>query len=323
MKKIVISSIGANVSAAIARSLKMHNKDIWIAGFDLNPFSYGKMYIDEFFISPPYKEKDKYVNFVLELCAKVNADVFIPVTENEIQVFMCYRQDFRHCKLLLLDDKVLDICLSKLKTQLFLHEHGIYDIPTGRFPETYPSSFPVVIKKDRGNGSHDMFFAYSKKELDSLQGKLDESYIWQAMIGTDDEEITMPVFASKNGEIRCFPMKRRLGLEGMSVRVEPVHDPLLEKIGEQIAREIGLKGCLDVQLRKDNGLYYIFEINPRISSSIGFRSLMGFQDAYWWIQDILGEKPDDYRMEEKKLVGIKTLNEIIFDAEGNVLYGRN
>ena len=60
MKKIVISSIGANVSAAIARSLKVHNKDIWIAGFDLNPFSYGKMYIDEFFISPPYKEKDKF-----------------------------------------------------------------------------------------------------------------------------------------------------------------------------------------------------------------------------------------------------------------------
>jgi len=55
-----------------------------------------------------------------------------------------------------------------------------------------------------------------------------------------------------------------------------------------------LIGAINVQLRMKDNEPYIFEINPRFSSTVGFRHRMGFQDFLWSIEHALGLQISDY-----------------------------
>ena len=59
---------------------------------------------------------------------------------------------------------------------------------------------------------------------------------------------------------------------------------------KHIANEVSLLGSMNVQLRLTNEGPRIFEINPRFSSTVLMRHLIGFQDLIWTINDILNVK---------------------------------
>ena len=42
----------------------------------------------------------------------------------------------------------------------------------------------------------------------------------------------------------------------------------------------------------------VFEINPRFSSTVLFRHMMGYEDVIWSIQDKLGLELDSYRINQ-------------------------
>lgn len=54
-----------------------------------------------------------------------------------------------------------------------------------------------------------------------------------------------------------------------------------------------------------------FEINARLSSTVHFRYLMGFQDVIWWIQILDGEKPHLCSV-TTPMIGVKKTDELIF-----------
>jgi len=61
-----------------------------------------------------------------------------------------------------------------------------------------------------------------------------------------------------------------------------------------LAVKLNLIGSINVQLRMNDNLPKIFEINPRFSSTVLFRHLFGFKDLEWSIKDLFGEKLDAY-----------------------------
>jgi carbamoyl-phosphate synthase large subunit len=63
-----------------------------------------------------------------------------------------------------------------------------------------------------------------------------------------------------------------------------VHDNFVE-IGIKIAKKLELNGSINIQLRLHEGLPYIFEINPRFSSTVFIRSELGFNDVAWSLGD--------------------------------------
>ena len=63
---------------------------------------------------------------------------------------------------------------------------------------------------------------------------------------------------------------------------------------EQVADALDLEGAINIQLRIDNGEPVIFEINPRFSSTVGFRHRLGFTDGIWAIEARLGLEIADY-----------------------------
>ena len=54
-----------------------------------------------------------------------------------------------------------------------------------------------------------------------------------------------------------------------------------------LADSLDFTGCLNVQLKMTNDGPKIFEINPRISSTVMMRHKIGFKDCLWWIKSHL------------------------------------
>ena len=73
---------------------------------------------------------------------------------------------------------------------------------------------------------------------------------------------------------------------------------------ELIAEYYQLNGSINIQSRKQNNEFYIFEINPRISSTVFIRNHFNFQDLLWWICNLLDIS---YTLEEIKKSGIAVI----------------
>ena len=65
-------------------------------------------------------------------------------------------------------------------------------------------------------------------------------------------------------------------------------------------------------MRNQYEIFYVFEINPRISSTIGFRSLLGFNDVAWWIDLVEGNKIKKYEYPNEKVYGVRSVEEKLF-----------
>lgn len=316
---VLIGGIGGNVASAAARVLKTSYENMVIIGVDTDHYSYGKMYADYFYVSPPYLEKGRYIDFVVNMCRKHRVNCYLPVSEDEISVADEYREVFieNGINMLINSHEILTIGLSKYKTHKFLKEIGIDTPDTFIRGEKEPETYPIIVKNDRGNGSHGIQVVVSKEEYDVLPDGVGVQVV-QQYIGTEDAEYTVPIF-SDGQRVLAYPMKRRLGLDGMSVHTQYVNSPELEHMALRIAHALKLVGCIDFQCRENNGKYVIFEINPRISSSVGFRNLAGFSDLWWWVQCLELSGIPNYEFDKREYVGKKVLSEVIFNEEGEII----
>lgn len=57
-----------------------------------------------------------------------------------------------------------------------------------------------------------------------------------------------------------------------------------------IADKLNLNGSINIQFKIHNSQIKIFDINPRLSSTVKMRDMIGFQDCLWWIKDKLNIK---------------------------------
>ena len=151
-----------------------------------------------------------------------------------------------------------------------------------------------------------------QRDFDIVREKASERLVVQKYVGSSEDEYTVGAF-SDGGQIRSVAFRRTLGFGGMSVRVETVVDETLDDIVRRAAELLELKGSINIQLRKENGKYYIFEINPRLSSTVRFRYKLGFKDVIWWLEMLDGvSTTDDFKINDG-VIGLRYIDEMILE----------
>ncbi|MEZ3422770.1 MAG: ATP-grasp domain-containing protein [Lachnospiraceae bacterium] len=240
----------------------------------------------------------------------------MPISEKEIVLTNNIIQDLKKMGIYVLinNSKVLGVCSSKYSTAKVLSENGLLSPKTFRLEEYNEGilSYPIVVKGDFSCGSHSLVIAYNKDELDKAVTVISDA-ILQEYIGSLNEEYTVGVF-SDGKETRSIAFRRQLGYGGMSIYVELVNDVQISKIACKIANIFKLCGSINIQMRKHNDKYFIFEINPRLSSTVAFRYKLGFKDIIWWLQ-MLDEDSviSEYVSIRGDIIGVKKLDEVIFN----------
>jgi carbamoyl-phosphate synthase large subunit len=310
---VLVTGCGGDIGQSVGKILKEISFVNKIIGCDISIETPSKYIYDFVLLSVPCND-DGYLEDLNFKIKDNKIDLIIPISEKEIRYFSqkeIYR--LNGCHILLTNKTTTDVCFDKLQTVDFLRQNGF------PYPKTYPLNnpikilcqinLPIILKSRFGSGSKNIFLIDKHEELIFYKEKFGD-YIVQEKIGGTSNEFTCGLFRSKAGIIRTLIVNRELsgGFTAFG-RVED-HENINELL-INVAERLNLVGSINVQLKYFDNTPYIFEINPRFSSTVRFRDLIGFRDLLWTIQDICEYKISDFVPVEVGTKFFKGYNEYI------------
>lgn len=283
--RVLVTGCGGDIGQSIGKILKS-KPDLFslVIGADIHNDHASKFIYEKCYIISRCSE-ERYREDVYNIVNQNNIDVVIPISEPELRLFGLnnYGDSYLNVPTVLVNQLALDVGFDKMATSKFLEKN---ELP---YPKTYPISryfednFPVLIKSRNGSGGKSIHVVSNQTELLSFQNIYPE-YIVQEYLDDKDGEFTCGLFRSSSGEIRDIIFKRKL-IGGFSGYGERVENEKVSSVLSKLAISLNLVGSINVQLRIVGETPVIFEINPRFSSTVLFRHLMGFEDLIWSIQD--------------------------------------
>jgi len=315
-------------------------------GADSNEKCPQKKLVTDFVLLPKASESD-YLESLFAALREFEIDVLIHGCEPELRLFSKHRKTIEDSgvRLLLNSPEVIELCLNKAETNKFLSSNGFsspkyFEINSVNDIQAI-DVFPVVVKPSTGGGgSANVFIAQTKHELLNLAeylhlGELDVNFLVQEYVGTSENEFTVGVLTSMDGEFINSIAVKRLMTGQLNIRSKVTNRTGKSELGEQlvissgvsqgivgkfpevteqcelIAKKLNSRGPLNIQCRLVDGVVKVFEINPRFSGTTSLRAMVGFNEPDLLIRHhLLGEKiAKNFRFSEKTI--IRTLQENI------------
>lgn len=288
--KVLVSGAGGDIGQSVGKILRDENGTSF--GIDINLNTPAQFIFTHFAQSIRCRDEGFY-DYLADFITEHEIQVYVPIAEPEIRFFL-EREDLLEristlTRVVIPNREALEVGFDKLKTVAFLEQHNLpapQTIPGVSFSDS-DLSYPFILKSRFGAGGKGLHLVESKNDWDYLSAKLIlDQYIAQELVGSADEEYTCGLFRSRNGEIRSIIFQRELS-GGYSSYGRRVENEQIESLLIRLATGLDLEGSINVQLRLQKGVPYIFEINPRFSSTVYFRKLFGFNDFVWSVQDVL------------------------------------
>ncbi len=311
---ILISAIYGDIGCSAVRSLReVAGK---IVGCDMKPYSSVSHFVEKFYAAPAATDTTNYMAFLREIIIREKVDFFLPVSEYEIEVLNTRRKELEALgvQLLLNNQSIIGTFLDKLKTVQYLEGLNI-KVPRTMLLSDYDGSYgyPVIVKSKKSHGSKNLRKIIDMYDLEYVRKKNDGSFLIQECIGSDKEEYTTGVFSDGN-IVYSITFRRKLGFGSMSIEAILADEPGIDNIARHIASDMRLIGSINIQSRRVGNDFIVFEINPRLSSTLLFRKKFGFDDAVWWLNVLLG-KGYYYKRIFKSGKAVRCLSECYFDME--------
>jgi len=310
---ILVSAVGGDLGQSVIKCLRDSGYNPYIVGCDMNPYAAGRADVDTFLQAPPVKEKQKYSDFILETLKRNKINYAFLLADVEIIYFNENRERFKSSEAAFVvnEKHIIDTFMDKYKTVEFFKKTGV-PYPQTWLPCDYNGQlgFPLILKKQQGSGSQDLFKVNDSEELQFYLQRHNDMIIQEYLPG-EDNEYTAGIF-SDGENIHTITFKRTLAPGGFSQQVELVPDETVNQFPQQVALALDSKKAfnINVQFRRTKKGCIPFEINPRFSSTVYFRHLFGFRDVKWAL-DLLEGKPVSYTALPKRGIGVRKFSEVI------------
>ena len=290
---ILVTGCGGDIGLSVGKILRDIDFIEGLYGCDISDRNAAKFVFNNFFLGLPVGDENHLQNLKKDIEER-NIDFIVPVSEHELRLFAKGNVEKSIAdKLIMASQKALEIGFDKLKTAEFLKERGLPSPETQKLEDAGKlTGYPVIAKSRTGSGSSKIEIVQNEETL-LLMKKTNPEFIIQEYLDGTKGEFTCGLFRSKKGEIRNIIFKRELH-GSYSGYGEVVKDKEIEMLLHSMAEELDLIGSINVQLRITSKGPTVFEINPRFSSTVRFRDLMGFKDVEWSIQDKMGLPLSEY-----------------------------
>ena len=309
---VLVTSCGGDIGQSIGKILKDLNCKTF--GWDISSNNAAKFIFDYFETCLKIIEP----NYLIELnnfIKKNKIDIIIPVSEPELRFYTNNKkiiETLKPVRVLLANEFSREIGFDKRKTSLFLKENKL------PYPNLYSLEnekdivFPLVAKPNAGAGSSNIFIVNEIEELKFISNKYKDLLFQEFLDGTNGE-YTCCSFRSSKKEVRSIVFKRELTSGGYSGYGEVIENDVIDKLIYDLSVFLNLEGSINIQLRLNEGIPVVFEINPRFSSTILFRHLLGFRDLEWSIEDAYNQQISKYYKPKNGAKFYKGFNEYILD----------
>jgi carbamoyl-phosphate synthase large subunit len=285
IKKILITGIGGDIAQCVAAILKKERPEIYLIGVDIHSQHGGTLFVDEFFNIPRADDVD-YVNVIQTIIRQNDVDAVIPMTEPELGALLPLIVADDSVQWITPGEKVIAAGLDKLETMHALQGFGI-PVPWTQPVSEAALQLPCMIKSRFGSGSRGVFKVESTQDAAYLSKKYPEA-IFQEYLEPDDAEVTCAVYRTRDDSVQTLLLHRRLtgGFTGWARVIQ--HEETVAMC-ETIAKNLDLRGSMNIQLRITAKGPRVFEINPRFSSTVMMRHQIGFKDVLWALDEADGK----------------------------------
>lgn len=286
---VLITGSGSLYGVAVIQSLLRSNLALKLIACDISARTLGLYLAHQAYIVPPVHQEKLYLTSLLKIIEKENIQAIFVASSHELAFYSHNKLDIEKktgAKVFTNFPETLNLCNDKWLTVNFLKEHGFYFPLTIRYPEDQDQiepfikevKFPIVIKPRRGAGSQGLYIVTQEKDLHPLlENKKD--IVLQQYLPDDCGEFTTGICTGINGKVLSGITLKRYLQEGMTMSADSDDFTEITDYCKEVARVLKPYGPCNFQLRLLNGKPYIFEINPRFSSSTGMRSLLGVNEA--------------------------------------------
>ena len=298
--KILISGANGDIAISVLKIIKKNfKKKIRIDGSENKVDGKGKFYFNKIIELPPGNKKN-FLRKSLSIYKKY--DLIIPTTENEIRVISKNKFYYKNINFLINDEKIINLFLDKLKTYKYLKKNKIGELDFCKSLKDNPiKKFPVFLKTKTGSGNKNYLIIKSKDQLNKLNIKNKKDYIYQEFINTK-KEYTACIY--KNDNFENIIIFERILDKDVTFFAKTINNKKMKNILKNLATKLNFKGSINIQFKMLKNNMKIFEINPRLSSTVLMRDMIGFKDCYWWINDFLKIKYNIRKRISKKTIKI-------------------
>jgi len=243
----------------------------------------------------PTADHKNYTKALTQTAENIGADVVIPCHDAELRRLALDPGPASTLKLMMPNPELIIAFSDKLDTAKWLADQGIKGPETIPLKDATAEQLPLIVKPRQGAGSKDIQLVRNESHLHHMMGIHDDDFIAQAFLPNAEQEFTCSL-VRLGGQIRHLILRRRLDA-GRTVAAHVVDNREIGELLKAIAIAGDLEGVLNVQLRLTRKGPMVFEINPRFSSTVRMRHLLGFSDLGWSIEHVFGTQPPQCEIE--------------------------
>ena len=283
---IIVTGVGAIIGQGIAKSLRQSGFDVTIIGVDKQITPFAQSLCDLCVEKPKVDEEDSaYLDFWMSLIVEQQVDLIIPGLEVDVFFLNQHRQYFLNTCIALNNPTLIELAKDKWHTFQFLQRAHVVAIPS-LLPESWQEcltqlgSPPYILKPRCGNGSRGIVELEDESDFLYWKRKVKYSFLVQPKIGSDETEYTAAAFGLGDGRsLAPIIFRRKLSVAGNTQYAEVCEEPGIVELIAQLSQLLSPVGPTNYQFRKHGDLWYLLEINPRISSSNSLRTAFGYNEA--------------------------------------------
>jgi carbamoyl-phosphate synthase large subunit len=284
MKKynILVTGVGAIIGYGIIQSLKKSNLNLNIVAIDIYDDAYGKNIADTFYQGVLASSVD-YVDFINEIVAKEKIDLIIPGIEQDLYSLFLNKEKI-NTKIVFNNELCINLSKDKWLTYNYLKENFKLNLIPTLFSKSYEEcvaelGLPFLLKPKSSYASKGIHIINNKREFDFYSENQLENSIFQKIIGTMSSEYTVSVFGNGEGDFfDSIILKRELSGEGATSKATVVQREIIDVYVAELVKVLKPIGPTNIQIRMENNIPYLLEINPRISSACSLRTSFGYNE---------------------------------------------
>ncbi len=309
-KTIFLTGAGGAAIPGLIKHLKRKGYQV-IAG-DIDDLAVGLYLADKGCILPK-GQSPEFLPTMKKICENENVDAVIPLVDEELLASIELEKE--NIPVLLPRKKFISLCLDKYKLMKELAAHHISVPKTKLASEGFSGlMFPIIAKPRVGRGSRGVQILTSEDEFNRYIDRvsLPSSILLQEYI--DGKEFTVSTVVWRDGHIQGIVPKEIIQKRGITQTAISRRNSNIEEICSDVQRKLRADGPFNVQLMlNDKGEPFIFEINPRFSTSISLTMASGMDE----LNDILDQaltgkvKTDPTLWKEGVVLLRQTLDEFI------------
>jgi carbamoyl-phosphate synthase large subunit len=281
--RILVTGANGDVGEAVGRILISEFPDADICGAD-SAGSWPAAFVFARVLQLPPASAPEYLD-ALGSCAGP-FDLIIPTAEAELATLSRAPDVRNELPLLMVDSNIVRTFMDKYDTSVFFETHGIHSPRTKHVSAAAVADLPLYLKPRVGAGGRGHQLIATAAEFQLMREQYTDDWIVQEYLDGVENEFTCAL-ARFGGDVRHITLRRKL--RGGATAVGEVSTIVsVDAILRNIAEMIDLEGCINVQLKVTRDGPQVFEINPRLSSTVMMRHKLGFQDCLWWVRHFFG-----------------------------------